>query len=63
MKNQKKLSREELKSIKGGIPKGWVEIICDVNGQNEIEVSPCSPGPQCSSGIFVAYHLGTCSPY
>ncbi|MDP9047014.1 MAG: hypothetical protein M3N14_02685 [Bacteroidota bacterium] len=55
MEKFKKLTRSEMKSVSGGIGQNQVWLICNVNGSQVQEVSPCSPCPYCSSGTFVRY--------
>jgi hypothetical protein len=64
MKNHQKLSREELKAIKGGIiPPGDVWIICSTDNGNVQELSACDPCAHCSgNGGFVSFVQGYSCP-
>ena len=62
MKNQQKLSREEMKNVTGGIPPGDVWVICNVNGTLTREISPCDPCAYCTTGGFVSFAPGYSCP-
>ncbi len=54
----KKLSREDLKNVVGGIPIGYGFSTCLVNGKRVQQLVSCSPCPHCNSGSFIST---TCS--
>lgn len=53
MKNLKKLKREEMKKIAGGIPPGYGWAKCNVNGTVEQELTICT-APHCTTGTFIS---------
>ncbi|WP_143167071.1 bacteriocin-like protein [Mucilaginibacter sp. OK098] len=55
MKKQQRLSRDEMKNVTGGIRQDQVWVICNVNGTQTQELSPCAPCPYCTTGTFVRY--------
>lgn len=54
MKIMKKLKREEMKNVTGGIPPdyGWSQ--CNVNGVVTQELVSCYPCPHCTTGGFIS---------
>jgi hypothetical protein len=59
MKIMKKLKREEMKNVTGGIPPGYGWSQCDVDGTIVQELVSCDPCPHCTTGGFISSTCNT----
>jgi hypothetical protein len=52
-----------MKNVTGGIPYGYVWVICTANGGGTVrEISPCDPCAHCTTGGFISFAPGYSCP-